>query len=128
MDAGRAHCACPPCRPVPGLVRAPIALYVSLRGRTRTKGLRMSSGLTRFLGDTPLRTIIKLTVVSFVVGVILTALDLSILDLLHGVQDFVLRIWNMGFDAIRRFGQYFVVGAAIVVPVFLIIRVLQYRR
>jgi hypothetical protein len=87
----------------------------------------MSSGLTRFLGDTPLRTVVKLTVISFVVGVILTALDLSPIDLIYSARDLVLRIWNMGFEAIRRFGQYFLVGAAIVVPVFLIVRVLRYR-
>lgn len=88
----------------------------------------MSSGLTRFLGDTPLRTAIKLIVVSFVVGVVLSALDLSILDILDGVREFLLRIWNMGFEAIERFARYFLLGAAIVVPVFLILRLLRYRR
>ncbi len=92
------------------------------------RGSEMSSGLTRFLGDTPLRTAIKLIVISFVVGIILTALDLSPIDLLLSIRDLVLRIWNMGFEAIRRFGQYFILGAAIVVPVFLILRILKYRR
>ena len=38
------------------------------------------------------------------------------------------RFWDMGFEAVRRFGDYIVLGAAIVVPVFLIMRVLSFRR
>lgn len=88
----------------------------------------MSTGLTRFLGDTPVRTVVKLAVISFVVGVVMTALDLSVLDVLDSVRDFFIRIWNMGFAAIERFAGYFLLGAAIVVPAFLIIRLFKFRR
>ncbi|MEZ5810177.1 MAG: DUF6460 domain-containing protein [Rhizobiaceae bacterium] len=88
----------------------------------------MSTGLTRFLGDTPFRTIVKLAVISFVVGVIMTALDLSVFDIFDGVREFFIRVWNMGFAAIERFAGYFLLGAAIVVPVFLIIRLMKFRR
>ena len=85
----------------------------------------MNTGLTRFLGDTPLRTVVKLIIVSFVVGILMSALDLSVFD---AVRDFAIRIWNMGFEAIEKFAGYLLLGAAIVVPVFLIIRILKYRR
>jgi hypothetical protein len=49
-------------------------------------------------------------------------------DILTGIREFILRLWNMGFDAIARFGDYILLGAAIVVPVFVILRVLNYRR
>lgn len=88
----------------------------------------MSAGITRFLGDTPLRTVVKLAIISFVVGVVMTALDLSVLDIFDGVRDFIVRIWNMGFAAIEKFASYFLIGAAVVVPAFLIIRILKYRR
>ncbi len=87
----------------------------------------MSTGITRFLGDTPLRTVVKLAMISFVVGVVMTALDLSVLDVFDSVREFIIRIWNMGFAAIERFIGYFLLGAAIVVPAFLIIRLLKYR-
>jgi hypothetical protein len=77
----------------------------------------MSNGLTRFLGDTPLRTVMKLAVISFVVGVVMTALDLSVFDIFDGVREFFVRVWNMGFAAIERFAGY-----------FLIIRLLKFRR
>ena len=88
----------------------------------------MNAGITRFLGDTPFRTVVKLAVISFVVGIVMTALDLSVLDIFDGVREFVVRIWNMGFAAIERFLSYFLIGAAIVVPAFLIIRILKFRR
>lgn len=88
----------------------------------------MGAGLNRFLGDTLLRTLVKLVVLSFVVGVVLTALDLSVLDLLDELVDFVRHLWNMGFEAIERFARYFIVGAAVVVPVFLLVRLVRYRR
>jgi hypothetical protein len=34
----------------------------------------------------------------------------------------------MGFRAIDRFVAYFLLGAAIVIPAFIILRVLSYRR
>lgn len=88
----------------------------------------MSTRIQNFLGDTLLRTIVKLAVLSFVVGVVLSALNLSVLDLFDELIDFVRRLWNMGFEAIARSGQYLLLGAAVVVPVFLIVRLTRYRR
>lgn len=86
------------------------------------------SALTRFLGDTPLRVLLKLVIVSFIVGLVMSAFGWSPLDLLYGVRDFFLRIWNMGFAAIENFVGYFVLGAAVVIPAFIVIRLLSYRR
>lgn len=86
------------------------------------------SALTRFLGDTPLRVLLKLVVVSFIVGLVMSAFGWSPLDLLYGIRDFFLRIWNMGFAAIENFVGYFLLGAAVVVPAFIVIRLLSIRR
>lgn len=86
------------------------------------------SGLTNFLGDTPLRVVVKLIVVSFLVGVTMAAFGLSPWDVVAAIRNFVLGLWNLGFDAIYRFWGYFLLGAAVVVPAFIIIRILKYRR
>ncbi len=86
------------------------------------------SGLTNFLGDSPARVAVKLVVVSFIVGMVMSAFGWSPLDVLYGIQDFFLRIWNMGFAALDRVFGYFLLGAAIVVPAFIVLRVLNYRR
>jgi hypothetical protein len=86
------------------------------------------SAITRFLGDTPLRVALKLIVVSFLVGVVMSAFGWSPLDIVRGIQEFVLGIWNMGFAAIERFLGDFLLGAAVVVPAFLVLRLLSLRR
>lgn len=86
------------------------------------------SAINRFLGDTPLRVALKLIVLSFLVGIVMSAFGWTPWDILTGIREFFLRLWNMGFDAIARFGDYILLGAAIVVPVFVILRILNYRR
>lgn len=86
------------------------------------------SGLARFLGDTPLRVFIKLLVISFLVGIVMSAFGWSPLDVFYGIRDFILDIWHMGFRAIDRFLGYLLLGAAIVVPAFIILRLFSYRK
>ena len=86
------------------------------------------SGLTRFLGDTPFRVFLKLVVVSFIVGLLMSAFGWSPLDVAEGARDMVLRIWSMGFAALGDFVGYLLLGAAIVVPAFFILRIVSYRR
>lgn len=86
------------------------------------------SAFTRFLGDSPLKVLLKLIVVSFLVGLVMNAFGWSPLDVLEGIQRAVLDIWNMGFQAFGRFLGYILLGAAIVVPVFILIRIANYRK
>jgi hypothetical protein len=83
------------------------------------------SSLTRFLGDTPLRVAIRLLVLSFVVGLILSALNISPVDVYWWVESAILHIYDMGFAVLGDAVQYLLIGAMIVVPVFLLIRLLK---
>ncbi|MCO5160449.1 MAG: DUF6460 domain-containing protein [Mesorhizobium sp.] len=88
----------------------------------------MSDGVNRILGDSPLRLLVKLAVASFIVGMIMASLGLSPWDILIGVRDFFVRLWNMGFAAIDQFLGYILLGAAVVVPVWFVLRLLSFRR
>lgn len=88
----------------------------------------MSGRLNHFLGDSLGRTILKLVVISFIVGVVMAAMNWNPLDIFYAVGDFLARVWHQGFAALGRFGEYLALGAGIVIPVFLIMRVLSYRR
>ncbi|MCR9137791.1 MAG: DUF6460 domain-containing protein [Alphaproteobacteria bacterium] len=88
----------------------------------------MSGKMTRFLGDTPGRTLVKLVVISFIVGAVMSAFHWSPFDVVYAVRDFLMNVWNLGFAALGRFGDYLILGAVIVVPVFLVLRILSYRR
>jgi hypothetical protein len=86
------------------------------------------SGLARFLGDSPLRVFLKLLVVSFLVGIVMSTFGWSPFDILESIRDFFLRMWHMGFATIDRFLGYLLLGAAIVVPAFILLRLFSYRR
>jgi hypothetical protein len=88
----------------------------------------MAERLNRFLGDTPGRTALKLLVLSFIVGVIMSAFHWYPLDLVYMLRDAVVHVWHMGFAALGRFGAYLVLGAAVVIPVFIVLRLLNLRR
>lgn len=88
----------------------------------------MSERVNRFLGDTPLRTIVKLAVVSLVVGVVMAALNWTPVDLWYAVRDFVEWVYRVGYEAFGRIGIYFVWGAMVVIPVFIVLRLLAMGR
>ncbi len=86
------------------------------------------TALTRFLGDTPLRALLKLLILSFIVGLVMSAFDWTPWDLMRSARDFVVALWETGFEALGRFGEYMIAGAAIVIPVFLLLRLVSWRR
>ena len=86
------------------------------------------SGLTRFLGDSPLRVAIRLLVLSFVVGLVLSALNIRPLQVYEWVERAVNRIYNMGFAFFTNSLDYLVAGALIVVPLFILSRLLKMTR
>ena len=76
--------------------------------------------MNRLLGDQPLSTIFRLIVLSVVVGVVLALFGLSPFDLLDTLRVTLLRIYHMGFSAFGWLFQYFLLGAVIVIPIWLI--------
>ena len=68
------------------------------------------------------QVVILLLLLSILVGVILEVLGLDPWNIIDSLRTLVLRIWDMGFDAVRWLWRYLLLGAAIVVPVWLIVR------
>ncbi|MGF0537487.1 DUF6460 domain-containing protein [Agrobacterium sp. ES01] len=88
----------------------------------------MSERVNRFLGDTPGRTLLKLLVVSLIVGFLMSIFGVYPIDLINGIRDFFAELWYRGFDALGRFGDYLLLGATVVIPVFIILRLVSSRR
>ncbi len=82
----------------------------------------MNGALSRFFGGSPLHVLLRLALLSFVVGVILAALNIRPMEIIYWVESIFYRIYDMGFDIIVRGGEYFVLGAIIVFPIWLIMR------
>jgi hypothetical protein len=85
------------------------------------------TAIERFLGGTPSNVFVRLLFVSLIVGAFLMWLDVRPVDIYRGLVDTVDHIWNLGFGAIREVADYVLVGAVIVVPVWLVIRLLNMR-
>lgn len=85
----------------------------------------MSQTINRILGDTPGRVLVRLVFLSLVAGVVMAALGLEPYDIVRSVAEFFESIWNMGFSAIEKAFRYFLLGAVVVVPVWIVLRLLK---
>ena len=81
--------------------------------------------VTGFFGGSPLMVLFRLVLLSILVGVILSALGIDPLNIIPSLQRFVLGIWEMGFDAVKSIWRYFLLGAIVVIPVWLIVRLVR---
>ncbi len=100
--------------------------HVSGRRPAQDTGAFQSSGLQGFLGGSPGAVFVRLAVASLIVGFFLVWLDIHPYQILNILQRFVQRLWDMGFDAVREVGQYVLAGAAIVIPVWFLSRLLKF--
>ena len=87
-----------------------------------------SPTVTRFFGGSPARVLVQLVVISIILGIVLNALGVSPYDIVNGLRDLVTRIYSMGFGTIEWFFRYFLLGAVIVFPVWLLMRLLRVGR
>ena len=81
--------------------------------------------LNRFFGGPPLSVIFRLILLSILIGVILEVLGLDPWNIIESLKTLVLRIWDMGFDVVRWLWRYLLLGAAVVVPIWLIVRLMR---
>ena len=105
------HCTAPEQPPIPSGVRS----------------RPQETALNRFLGGSPGGVFLRLLFVSLIVGAFLMWLDIRPWDIFRGLQQLVDRFWGLGFDAIREIADYILAGAAIVVPVWLVLRLMNMR-
>jgi hypothetical protein len=84
--------------------------------------------VNRWLGGSPLAVLGRLILVSILVGVILSALGLDPWNIWVSLRRTVMRLWDMGFDAIGWIWGYFLLGAVIVVPIWVLMRLINTPR
>src|SRR3954466_1152173 len=84
-----------------------------------------NSYVTRFFGGTPLSGFFRLLLLSILIGVILEVLGLDPWNVIDSLRRLILRVWDMGFDAVRWLWRYLLLGAALVVPIWLVVRVMR---
>ncbi len=96
----------------------------TIPGRSR---IMTDSVATRFLGGSPLTVLVRLVVVSLLVGALMSWLGVDALDLLDDLQRGLVHLYGTGFAALNDLGRTALAGAAVVIPVWLVLRLLSYR-
>ena len=79
-------------------------------------------GLSRFLGGSPASVALRLVLLSILVGVVLAAIGFDPYNIMRSIEDLFRRLWALGFDAVNWVWRYFLLGAVIVIPVWLLTR------
>ncbi len=84
--------------------------------------------LTRFFGGSPGRVAFKLVLVSVLVGLVMSALGLNPIRIIDRIERLIGHIFNLGWDAVEAVWSYFLLGAAVVLPIWLVMRLIESRK
>jgi len=85
----------------------------------------MSDTIHRFFGGSPPAVIVRLILLSVLVGVVLAALGFDPSNIIESIERLFIHIWNMGWDAVIWTWRYFLLGAILVVPIWFIVRLMR---
>ena len=88
----------------------------------------MTNTVGRVLGGSPAMVAVRLIVVSFVVGIVLETFGFDPATLLSEAARAARQIVELGFSDIRQVGRILLTGAMVVVPVWLVLRLLDSSR
>ena len=83
------------------------------------------SGLERFLGDRPGALAIRLVLISLFVGFLMSVFGFDAADLVRGAMDALRDAFRDGGAVFRQLGTYVLTGAAIVLPIWIILRLMR---
>ena len=86
-----------------------------------------TASLEAFIGGSPLQVLFRLVILSLIVGAGLMWLNIRPGAIIAAVERIATRFWFMGFDAIREAGDYVLAGALVVVPVWFLLRLMNFR-
>jgi hypothetical protein len=98
-----------------------------MQNETRELPVR-SDSLSRFLGGSPLAVLGRLVLLSVLVGVVLAAIGFDPWNIVNSIRRLFQWVYDLGFDAITGLWRYFLLGAVIVIPIWLISRMFNAPR
>lgn len=85
------------------------------------------SPLERFFGGHPINVILRLVFISLLVGFVMSVFGVNVQGVVQGAIQLVRETLRDGAGLFRNLGGYVLTGAALVVPIWLIIRVSKAR-
>jgi hypothetical protein len=79
-------------------------------------------------GGNPLGVVIRLALISIVVGIVMKALGIDLRNFFDRLNELLRNLYDLGFDAFQWVIEYLLLGALVVVPIWLIARVVSAAR
>lgn len=79
----------------------------------------------QLFGDSVAGTVIRLVLLSVVVGIVFSALGITPFNIVERVELLVRRIADLGIDVFRWAFNYFLLGAIVVIPIWLVVRLMK---
>ena len=86
------------------------------------------NSLSALLGGSPAGVALRLLVVSFIVGVVLVTFGFDPSDVIDSFVSVVRHLIDFGLTDVRQIGRVLATGALVVVPIWLVLRLLDSRR
>ncbi|WP_156851470.1 DUF6460 domain-containing protein [Bartonella refiksaydamii] len=87
------------------------------------KRKKLSNSLHAFLGGTSRCVALKLLILSFLVGIVMNFLGWTPRNLVQRIIEFFKSLWETGFITLANFFHISMMGAIVVVPIFLFLRI-----
>jgi H+/Cl- antiporter ClcA len=82
----------------------------------------------QFFGDSVAGTLIRLVLLSIVVGIIFSALGITPYNLIDRLNHLIRNLMELSADTLRWALGYFLLGAVIVFPIWFVLRLFGRRR
>jgi hypothetical protein len=76
----------------------------------------------QIFGGNPLGVMVRLALLSIVVGIVLSALGITPENFFERIRSLIQKLYDLGFGAIEWVFGYMIIGAMVVVPIWLIAR------
>jgi hypothetical protein len=86
---------------------------------------RRPSGLERLVGGDPLGVLVRLVLLSIIVGVIFAVLGFNPRNLVQALSELLRSIIENSAELVDSLLRYFLLGAAIVFPIWLVMRLIK---
>lgn len=81
--------------------------------------------LRDFLGGSPLVVAIRLAILSILVGVVLSIFGITPRNFFYMLDQFARHVYDLGFGAVAWIFDYMLLGAMLVIPLWLVVRFLK---
>jgi hypothetical protein len=79
-------------------------------------------------GGNPFGVLLRLALISIVVGIVMKALGIDLGNFFQRINELLRNIYDLGFGAVEWVLEYMLLGALVVVPIWLIARVTSASR